>query len=50
MLLIPDPTTAQSTRSPRCPTLVLICNVQDPITGKAYSATRATSPRRRRPT
>ena len=50
MLLIPDPSTAQMDPFTAVPTLVLICNVKDPITGKAYSATPATWPRRPRPT
>jgi len=37
MLLIPDPSTAQMDPFTAVPTLVLICNVKDPITGKAYS-------------
>src|SRR5437764_2599980 len=34
MLLIPDPTTAQMDPFTAVPTLVLICNVKDPVTGK----------------
>jgi glutamine synthetase len=37
MLLIPDASTAQMDPYTAVPTLVLICNVKDPITGKAYS-------------
>src|SRR5882724_964687 len=37
MLLIPDPTTAQMDPFTAVPTLVLICNVKDPVTGKAYT-------------
>ena len=37
MLLMPDPTTAQMDPFTAVPTLVLICNVKDPITGKAYT-------------
>src|SRR5262249_38225676 len=37
MLLIPDPSTAQMDPFTAVPTLVLICNVKDPITGKAYT-------------
>ena len=37
MLLVPDATTAQMDPYTAVPTLVLICNVKDPITGKAYS-------------
>ena len=37
MLLIPDPTTAFLDPFTQHPTLSLICNVRDPITGKAYS-------------
>src|ERR1044071_5280235 len=37
MLLIPDPSTAQMDPYTAVPTLVLICNVKDPITGKAYT-------------
>src|SRR6201987_468489 len=37
MLLIPDPTTAQMDPFTAIPTLVLICNVKDPVTGKPYT-------------
>ncbi|HYR73956.1 MAG TPA: glutamine synthetase beta-grasp domain-containing protein, partial [Candidatus Acidoferrum sp.] len=37
MLLIPDASTAQMDPFTAVPTMVLICNVKDPITGKAYS-------------
>ena len=37
MLLIPDPSTAQMDPFTAVPTLVLICNVKDPVTGKAYT-------------
>src|SRR5438128_2169220 len=37
MLLIPDPTTAVMDPFTAVPTLVLICNVKDPVTGKPYS-------------
>ena len=37
MLLIPDPATAAMDPFTAVPTLVLICNVRDPITGKWYS-------------
>src|ERR1044071_331973 len=37
MLLMPDATTAQMDPFTAVPTLVLICNVKDPITGKAYT-------------
>ena len=37
MLLIPDASTAQMDPYTAVPTVVLICNVKDPITGKAYS-------------
>ena len=37
MLVIPDPSTAQMDPFTAVPTLVLICNIKDPITGKAYS-------------
>ncbi|HUF93082.1 MAG TPA: glutamine synthetase beta-grasp domain-containing protein, partial [Candidatus Limnocylindria bacterium] len=37
MLLIPDPATAQMDPFTAVPTLVLICNVRDPATGKWYS-------------
>src|SRR6266849_3270116 len=37
MLLIPDSTTAQMDPFTAVPTLVLICNVKDPVTGKAYT-------------
>ena len=37
MLLIPDPTTAVVDPMLEVPTLSLICNVRDPITGKAFS-------------
>ncbi len=37
MLLIPDPTSAFMDPFAAVPTLVLICNVKDPVTGEAYS-------------
>jgi glutamine synthetase len=37
MLLFPDPDSAQLDPFTKVPTLVLICNVRDPITGEAYS-------------
>src|SRR5437867_4121736 len=37
MLMIPDPTSAQMDPFTAVPTLVLICNVKDPVTGKAYT-------------
>ena len=37
MLLIPDPNTAVMDPFTAVPTLVLICNVKDPVTGKPYS-------------
>jgi glutamine synthetase len=37
MLLIPDPTTAFLDPFTEVPTLVLICNVKDPVTGESYS-------------
>ena len=37
MLLIPDPTSAQMDPFTAVPTLVLICNVKDPVTGKPYT-------------
>src|SRR5262249_11270181 len=37
MLLIPDPTTAVMDPFTAVPTLVLICNVKDPVTGKPYT-------------
>src|SRR5438477_7838191 len=37
MLLIPDPNTAQMDPFTAVPTIVLICNVKDPATGKWYS-------------
>ena len=37
MLLIPDPTTAFIDPFMAAPTLCLICNVKDPITGEAYT-------------
>ena len=37
MLLMPDPSTAQMDPYTAVPTLVLICNVKDPVTGKAYT-------------
>ncbi len=37
MLLMPDPSSAQMDPFTAVPTLVLICNVKDPITGKAYT-------------
>src|SRR5678810_1233870 len=37
MLLIPDPSSAQMDPFTAVPTLVLICNVKDPISGKAYT-------------
>src|SRR5512144_1429967 len=37
MLLMPDPGTAQMDPFTAVPTLVLICTVKDPVTGKAYT-------------
>src|SRR5499426_3187352 len=37
MLLMPDAATAQMDPFTAVPTLVLICNVKDPVTGKAYT-------------
>src|SRR5262249_48175038 len=37
MLLMPDADTAQMDPFTAVPTLVLICNVKDPVTGKAYT-------------
>src|ERR1700756_662265 len=37
MLVIPDPTTAFLDPFAEAPTLALICNISDPITGQAYS-------------
>jgi glutamine synthetase len=37
MLLMPDPDTAFLDPFTAAPTLVLICNVKDPVTGEAYS-------------
>jgi glutamine synthetase len=37
MLLIPDPATARIDPFTKEPTLVMICNVRDPLTGEAYS-------------
>src|SRR5713226_4617523 len=37
MLLVPDPNTASLDPFTQLPTLSLICNVRDPITGQAYS-------------
>jgi glutamine synthetase len=37
MLVIPDPTTAFLDPFAEAPTLVLVCNIRDPITGQSYS-------------
>jgi len=37
MLLIPDPTNARLDPFTEVPTLVMICNIRDPLTGKDYS-------------
>src|SRR5262245_38580887 len=37
MLLMPDASTAQMDPFTAVPTIVLICNVKDPVTGKAYT-------------
>src|SRR6058998_2258010 len=37
MLLVPDPATAVMDPYTAVPTLVLICDVKDPITGRFYS-------------
>ena len=37
MLLVPDPTTAFVDPFCAAPTLILICNVKDPVTGESYS-------------
>ncbi len=36
MLLVPDPSTAAMDPFTAVPTLVLVCNVKDPVTGKIY--------------
>ena len=49
MLVVPDPTTAFLDPFTSATTLVLICNIRDPITGESpTAATPATSPRRPR--
>ena len=46
MLLFPDPDTAFLDPFTAEPTLVLLCNVKDPVTGEAYSRpTRTVCPR-----
>jgi glutamine synthetase len=45
MLLFPDPATAFIDPFMAIPTLVLICNVKDPVTSEAYSATSRRRPR-----
>src|SRR5690606_35607909 len=37
MLLVPDPTTAFMDPFTQIPTLVLICDIQDPVTGEDYT-------------
>src|SRR5438445_12143669 len=37
MLVVPDPTTAFVDPFTAAPTLVLICNIKDPVTGQPYS-------------
>src|SRR4029453_15862375 len=37
MLVIPDPATAFADPFAEAPTLVLICNIRDPVTGQSYS-------------
>jgi len=37
MLVVPDPTTAFLDPFTEAPTLVLICNIRDPVTGQSYS-------------
>ncbi len=37
MLVVPDPTTAILDPFTAAPTLVLICNIRDPVTGESYS-------------
>jgi glutamine synthetase len=37
MLVVPDPTTAFVDPFTAAPTLVLICNIRDPVTGQSYS-------------
>src|SRR5262249_1371742 len=37
MLVVPDPTTAFVDPFAEVPTLVLICNIRDPVTGESYS-------------
>ena len=37
MLVVPDPTTAFLDPFTTAPTLVLVCNVRDPVTGQTYS-------------
>lgn len=37
MMVVPDPTTAFRDPFPEAPTLVLICNIRDPVAGESYS-------------
>src|SRR3989441_12557364 len=37
MLVVPDPTTAFVDPFTTAPTLVLVCNVRDPVTGQTYT-------------
>src|ERR1700739_3566114 len=37
MLVVPDPTTAFEDPFAEAPTLALVCNLSDPITGQPYS-------------
>jgi glutamine synthetase len=47
MLVIPDATTAKIDPFFKVPTLVLICNIADPITREAYTRDPETSPKGR---
>src|SRR6185295_980472 len=50
MLVVPDPTTAFLDPFSPATTLVLICNIRDPVTGQSYSHTPAILRRKPRPT
>src|SRR5215831_18541943 len=48
MLVVPDPATAFLDPFTMHTTLVMICNIRDPLTSDPYSPTPATSPRKPR--
>ena len=50
MLVVPDPTTAWIDPFPKMKTLVLVCDIKDPITHESYVRDPRNIARRRKPT